>query len=178
MICDYCYSNSPNLWMLAYLNINHQNVQFFMFPVFKWSVFVKLLYSDTYALSEKINAKLPIQYSGDLKSKLQIVRILNGIWNSEAQPFEIGTNVSHFGKNYLKSGQKCLFLNGPVFKWLGPKLNPQHLKTRPFEIRLEKSGFQRVGFQILTVFHINWNFLFVDDKIKCLRLKWPSLVQK
>ena len=74
-----------------------------MFPVFKWSVFEKLLYSDTYALSEKINAKLPIQYSGDLKSKLQIVRILNGIWNSEAQPFEIRTNVSHFGRNRDKN---------------------------------------------------------------------------
>ena len=53
------------------------------------------------------------QYSGDLKSVLvwisngqkevglQMVWISNGIWNPEAQPFEIGANGHHFVNNYL-----------------------------------------------------------------------------
>ena len=56
-------------------------------------------------------------YSGDLKSRLvwilngqeeiglQMVQILNGIWDPEAQPFEIQTNGCHFVKNH--------------FEWLG-----------------------------------------------------------
>ena len=43
-----------------------------------------------------------------------MVQISNGIWNQEAQPFEIGTNGSHFVKNHLKSGQKH-----PDFEWSG-----------------------------------------------------------
>ena len=50
---------------------------------------------------------LKLYYRGDLKSglvwilngrkkaKLQMVQILNGIWNLKAQPFVIGTNGSH-----------------------------------------------------------------------------------
>ena len=57
-----------------------------------------------------------IEYSGDLKSDLvwisngpkqvglQMVWILNGIWNPEAQTFEIRTNGRHFVKNHLKTG--------------------------------------------------------------------------
>ena len=64
--------------------------------------------------------------SGDLKSRLvwilngqrefalQMVKNLNWIWNSEAQPSEIWTNGHHFVKNHLKSGQK-----GLDFEWLG-----------------------------------------------------------
>ena len=87
-------------------------------------------------------------YSGDLKSDLvwisngpkqvglQMVWISNGIWNPEAQPFEIRTNGRHFVKNHLKSGQKR-----PDFEWL-------IAKARPFENRtiwnptFKKSGFQ------------------------------------
>ena len=32
-----------------------------------------------------------------------MVRISNGVWNPEAQPFEIQTNNHHFVKNHLKS---------------------------------------------------------------------------
>ena len=88
------------------------------------------------------------RYSGDLKSDLvwisngpkqvglQMVWISNGIWNPEAQPFEIRTNGRHFVKNHLKSGQKR-----PDFEWL-------IAKARPFENRtiwnptFKKSGFQ------------------------------------
>ena len=57
-------------------------------------------------------------YRGDLKSVLvwilngqkevglQIVPILNGIWNMETQPFEIFIIGHHFVKNHLKSRQK------------------------------------------------------------------------
>ena len=38
--------------------------------------------------------------------------------------------------------------NGPVFEWLGLWLKPDHLKTRPFEIRTSNvSGFKMVGFR-------------------------------
>ena len=65
-----------------------------------------------------------------------MVWISNGIWNPEAQPFEIRTNGRHFVKNHLKSGQKR-----PDFEWL-------IAKARPFENRtiwnptFKKSGFQ------------------------------------
>ena len=60
-------------------------------------------------------------YSGDLKSGLvwilnalkevglQMVWILKGIWNPEAQPFEIRTNGCHLVKNHLKSGKTSRF---------------------------------------------------------------------
>ena len=75
-----------------------------------------------------------------------MVQVLNGVWNQEAQPFEIRTNGRHFVKNHLKSGQKR-----SDFEWL-------IAKARPFETRtiwnatFKKSGFQMVGFQIPTVF--------------------------
>ena len=61
----------------------------------------------------------------DQEVVLQMVWILNGIQNPEAQPFEIQTNDCHLVQNHLKSGQKGLDI-----KW---------------------SGFQMVGFQILIV---------------------------
>ena len=65
-----------------------------------------------------------------------MVRILNGIWNLESQPFEIRTNGCHFVRNHLKSRQKVWILNYSVFECLRlqPQLKPNHLKTKPFEI--------------------------------------------
>ena len=40
--------------------------------------------------------------------------VANGIYNPEAQPFEIWTIGHNFVKNYLKSGQKS-----PDFEWSG-----------------------------------------------------------
>ena len=66
---------------------------------------------------------------GDLKSRLvwisdsqkeaglQVVWILNGIWNMEAQQFEIRTRGRHFFNNWIS--------NGPVFKWLGRRAKAQ-----------------------------------------------------
>ena len=57
--------------------------------------------------------------------------------------------------NFLSGNQidkNIQISNGPVFEWLGLWLKPDHLKTRPFEIRTSNvSRFRMVGFQILTV---------------------------
>ena len=84
-----------------------------------------------------------------------MVWILNGIWNPEAQSFEIRTNGCHFIINRLKSRQKC-----PDFKWSSFWIvgTIAIAKAWPFENRLSKvqisnvSGFQMVRFQIPTVF--------------------------
>ena len=78
--------------------------------------------------------------------ELQLVWISNGIWNSEAQPFEVRTNGRHFFQNQLKSGQKR-----PDFEWSGFQMfgtmTIAIAKTRPFENQtiwnptLKKSGF-------------------------------------
>ena len=64
----------------------------------------------------------------------------------------------HFVKNHLKSGQKC-----PHFEWSGfqmvgtiaiaiAKAQPDHLKSNLQKVWISNvSGFQLVGFQILTV---------------------------
>ena len=52
--------------------------------------------------------------NGPKEIGLQMVWIVNGIWNPEAQPFEIRSNGRHFVKNHLKSKQKR-----PDFEWLG-----------------------------------------------------------
>ena len=85
-----------------------------------------------------------------------MVQISNGIWNPEAQPFEIRTKCCHFFKNHLKSGEKVLILNGQVFQMVGT-LALAIAKAWPFENRtiwnprFKKSGFQMVKFQIPTV---------------------------
>ena len=91
------------------------------------------------------------EYSGDLKFgivwilnswkevALQMIWISNGIWNLEAQSFEIWTNGSHFVKNHLKSGQKmsrfvmARFSNGWDHSY------GYGLGTGPYEIRSSKS---------------------------------------
>ena len=81
-----------------------------------------------------------------------MVRILNGIWNTEAQAFEIRINGHHFVKNHLKSRQK-----GLNFKWSGFWMDGAIAIARPFEnltIRyptFKKSVIQIVGIQIPSV---------------------------
>ena len=77
-----------------------------------------------------------VQYSGDLKSRL--VRILDGckwsgfwsgIWNPEAQPFEIGTNGRHFVKTTIWNLDKWF---GFQMVWsiaIGKVRKPNHLKS-------------------------------------------------
>ena len=116
------------------------------------------------------------QYSWDLKSwlvwisngqkevGLQRVWILNGIWNPEAQPFDIWTFGRHFVKNHLKSWQNIWISNGLVFKWLELGTVARAIsKAQPFGNRtnwnpiFKMSGFQMfldmVGFNIPSVLH-------------------------
>ena len=74
--------------------------------------------------------------NGPKEVGLQIVWILNRIWNPETQPFKIRTNSGHFVKNHLKSLQKCL-----DFKWSGFRMVGAIAiaKTQPFEIQPSKS---------------------------------------
>ena len=74
-----------------------------------------------------------------------MVWIWNGIWNPEAQPFEIWTNGCHFVKNHLKSRQKC-----PDFEWSGfwmvGTIAAAIAKTWPFEIcSLQSLNFKCLG---------------------------------
>ena len=76
--------------------------------------------------------KVGHEYSGDLISGLvwilngrkevglQMVWIPKGIWNLEAQPFEIQTNGLHFVRQkHLKFGQKCPDLEWSGFQMVG-----------------------------------------------------------
>ena len=81
-------------------------------------------------------------YSGDLKSGLvwilngqkevglQMVQISNGIWNPEAQLFEIQTNGRHFVKTFWNLDKNIQILNGPVFEMIG---TIALAKPQPFE---------------------------------------------
>ena len=89
---------------------------------------------------------LKVQYSGEIKSGLvwistgqkevglQMIRILNGIWNPEVQPFEIRTNLSHFFENHFKSGQLCQDFKWSGF-WMVGTTSIAIAKAWPFEIR-------------------------------------------
>ena len=105
-----------------------------------------------------------VNCSGDLKSQLvwilngrkevglQMVRILNGIWNLEAQPFEIRINGCHFIKNHLKSGQNCT-----DFEWFGFWMVGTRAidigKAQPFENRtIWNQTFKKSGFWMFSDF--------------------------
>ena len=81
-----------------------------------------LLFLTTYNFN--CNVDLPI--SGDLKFRL--VWILNGqkeVGLQIVKIFKFGQMAAIFLKKHLKSGQKNMDLNGPVFDWF---------ETGPFEI--------------------------------------------
>ena len=67
-----------------------------------------------------------------------MIWILNGIWNQEAQLFEIWTNGCHFFSNHLISGQKRLDFDGSGFQMVGTISIPK-AKAPPFEIPPSKS---------------------------------------
>ena len=105
-------------------------------------------------------------YSGDLKAGLvwilngqkevglQIFWILNGIWDMEAQPFEIWTKGHRFVINHLKSWQKC-----PDFEWSGYQMVGiiAIAKAWPFENwSIWNLIFKNSGFQIPTVLHTKY----------------------
>ena len=104
------------------------------------------------------------KYSGDLKSGLvgilngqrevglQMVWILNRIWNPEARPFRIWTSGRHFVKNHLKSGQKCLHFEWSGFQMVGT-IAVAIAKARPFENRtIWNPTFEKTGFQMFLDF--------------------------
>ena len=98
-------------------------------------------------VSEELKSKRVWILNGRKEVGLQMVWILNGIWNQEAQPFEFQTNGRHFVKNHLKSGQKVHF-------WMvGPTIwKPDHLKSDLQKVQIwYVSGFQMDRFQIPTV---------------------------
>ena len=77
-----------------------------------WNVLSLVHYSNDY--SGDLKFKLVLILNGQKEAGLQMVWILNGVWNPEAQPFEIWTNGRLFVKNHLKFGQKW-----PNFEWSG-----------------------------------------------------------
>ena len=67
-----------------------------------------------------------------------MVWILNGIWNSEAQPFKIWANNCHFVKNHLKFGKKTSRFQMVWFQMV-VTIAIAIAKARPFESWLLKS---------------------------------------
>ena len=131
-----------------YEDLRHHDVQCPNEPEFRlYDVLLKLNDGDTLQVTIlgfwKIILNCSNSYSGDLKSDLvwimvqkRLVRILDGIWNLEAQSFEIRTNGRHFVINHFKSAQKC-----PDFEWSGFQMlgTIAIAKAQPFEIRPSKS---------------------------------------
>ena len=118
--------------------------------------------------------------NGRKESGLQMVMISNGIWNPEAQTFEIRTNSRHFVKNHKKSRQKCPDFEWSVFSsypkeakqllngcWLVPPSKCRQNKDRLREwgsecsivrencvtgsVATEQSGFQMVGNRAIAI---------------------------
>ena len=91
-----------------YWTSTNENKMVSICPVFKW-------HSNTrpfgiQPIFDRLNTRLVWILNGQKEVELQMVGILNGIWNLNAQLFEIRTNGRHFVKNYLKSGQKSLLV--------------------------------------------------------------------
>ena len=103
--------------------------------------------------------------NGQKEVGLQMVQISNGIWNLEAQPFEICTYGRHFVKNHLKSGQKHLDFEWSSL-WMVDTIAIAIAKAPPYETRticnrtFKMSGFQmfqdfkKLDFLIPTVYFI------------------------
>ena len=88
-----------------------------------------------------------------------MVRFWNGIWNPEAQPFEIRTIGNHLNPDKLQPFCQKLFEIRTKMSWLWMVWTTALAisKDRPFEYHpiwnpTFKSGFQMVRFQIPTVF--------------------------
>ena len=88
----------------------------------------------THSALSAISSGLVWILNGQKEAGLQMVRILNGIWNWKP---------NHFIKNYWKSWLNCLYFERSGFQMVGTIAiaiaKPDHLKTRPFEIWPAKS---------------------------------------
>ena len=114
----------PNVFFIvdSHLNSGHWDTGFelrFVHYVFKWFRYLNVWYSDLHCIKMMRYLNLQLKkapmlqifyYIGDLKSNLvwisngpkevglEMIWILNGIWNPVAQPYEIRTNGGHFVK--------------------------------------------------------------------------------
>ena len=91
------------------------------------------------------------------RSWLLMVRISNGIWNPEAQPFEIWTNGSHFVKPFeIQTKMSEFRMIGTVVIAMAKArtfLKLDHLKSDLQKVWISNvSRFQMVKFQIPTVY--------------------------
>ena len=72
---------------------------------------------------------------------LQMVWILNGIWNPGAWPFEIKTNSSHFVKKMSEPQIVCFWMVGTIAV----------AKAQPFENKTWNPILKKYGFQIFQI---------------------------
>ena len=98
----------------------------------------------------------PVQFSNDWKEVgLQMIDLMNGVWNPEAQPFKIQTNGCHLVKNHLKSGQKSQNFKWSSFQMVGTiaiAISPDLSKNLIiWNLNFKKSVFWMVGLQVPTV---------------------------
>ena len=106
-------------------------------------------------METKLKHNSPMETTGPTQVGLQMVWIMNGIWNPEAQPFEIQTDGLHFVINHLKSGQKH---PDPEEMW--------NLEARTFECQTKVPPFLYFSFENTQG---NW--------LPALRLPEPSSYQ-
>ena len=93
---EYEYQTSPVFkWSRIWMQFEYWT-SFQILPVFKCLVFRSLPFS------EDMQSGLVWISNGWKAIVLQMVQILNGIWNQETQPFEIRTNSRHFVKKKHK----------------------------------------------------------------------------
>ena len=116
--------------ILQYLDLHciQQGSDFFFFFFFNMASFYGL-YSSLHILHvvqwEPASLWIQLIYfwilNGQKEVGLQMVQISKGIWNREAQPFEIWTNGRHFFKKHSKSVQsvqKCTDFGWSGVVWL------------------------------------------------------------
>ena len=95
------------------------------------------------------------------------VQFLNGIWNPKARPFEIQTNVCHFVKSQLKSGQKH-----PGFKWsCFQMVGTIALQIGPFEIWSSKSP----NFECVWIFMVRLQISIVPSSNRMVQ-SYPLVI--
>ena len=137
-------------------NIEFLNVSGFLMVGFQIHTFTPLTPTVFSLLnSGDLKSWLVLISNGQKEFGLQMVHILNGIWNPEALPFEIRTKDHHFVKNLLKSRQKC-----PDF---------------------ERSGFQMdsaiaKGIAQASENQIIWNWIFKTSGFQmCRDFEWSDV---
>ena len=108
----HCIVKLMIIWKLDIPGINIVTVQRkTKIPLFEVFSLVHFVNNPAYVYSGDLKSVLLWILNGQKEVELQMVCILNGICNPEAQQFEIRTTGSQFVKNNLKSGHKCPDLN-------------------------------------------------------------------